>query len=459
MPNDLMLRARISPKGHLDLLSRQEVTALLQVNSGPLARIFRNCSLAVLNHDEYQIDDDQALLERYPDYEVQVIQDERGIKLELRNAPAAAFVDGELIRGINEHLFSVLRDLVYIDSGTARQFDLKSSDGITNAVFRILRNARVLKAGLEPRLVVCWGGHSISCEEYDYSKEVGYQLGLRDMNICTGCGAGAMKGPMKGAAVAHAKQRNSCGQYLGITEPGIIASESPNPIVADLVIMPDIEKRLESFVRLGHAIIVFPGGAGTMEETLYILGVLLDPANARIPLPLVLTGPASAQDHFTLMDRFLTETLGPKVKNLYRIIIDDPEEVARYVVKGVREVRDYRRATEDAFYFNWHLRIPLDLQLPFAPTHENMRTLRLTKDRPVNELASDLRRAFSGIVSGNVKASGLKAIAEQGPFELQGDISIMKPMDELLAAFVAKQRMKLPSANRQYTPCYKLVGA
>ena len=222
MPNDLMLRARISPKGHLDLLSRQEVTALLQVNSGPLARIFRNCSLAVLNHDEYQIDDDQALLERYPDYEVQVIQDERGIKLELRNAPAAAFVDGELIRGINEHLFSVLRDLVYIDSGTARQFDLKSSDGITNAVFRILRNARVLKAGLEPRLVVCWGGHSISCEEYDYSKEVGYQLGLRDMDICTGCGAGAMKGPMKGAAVAHAKQRNSCGQYLGITKPDII---------------------------------------------------------------------------------------------------------------------------------------------------------------------------------------------------------------------------------------------
>ena len=32
-------------------------------------------------------------------------------------------------------------------------------------VFRILRNARVLKAGLEPRLVVCWGGHSISCED------------------------------------------------------------------------------------------------------------------------------------------------------------------------------------------------------------------------------------------------------------------------------------------------------
>ena len=39
----------------------------------------------------------------------------------------------------------------------------------------------------------------ISRTEYDYSKDVGYELGLRAMDICTGCGPGAMKGPMKGA--------------------------------------------------------------------------------------------------------------------------------------------------------------------------------------------------------------------------------------------------------------------
>ena len=50
-----------------------------------------------------------------------------------------------------------------------------------------------------------------------------------------------MKGPMKGAAIGHAKQRNTSGCYLGLTEPGIIASESPNPIVNSLVVMPDIE--------------------------------------------------------------------------------------------------------------------------------------------------------------------------------------------------------------------------
>ena len=37
-----------------------------------------------------------------------------GIKLEMQNAPGSAFVDGEMIRGIKEHLFAVLRDMVYI---------------------------------------------------------------------------------------------------------------------------------------------------------------------------------------------------------------------------------------------------------------------------------------------------------------------------------------------------------
>ncbi len=148
-----------------------------------------------------------------------------------------------MIKGIHEHLFAVLRDIIFVsDEVTGNpKFDLHSTEGITDAVFHILRNANVLQTQLNPNLVVCWGGHSINRAEYNYSKEVGYQLGLRGLDICTGCGPGAMKGPMKGATIGHAKQRLHNGRYLGITEPGIIAAESPNPIVNDLVIMPDIE--------------------------------------------------------------------------------------------------------------------------------------------------------------------------------------------------------------------------
>ena len=112
--------------------------------------------------------------------------------------------DGEMIRGMKEHVFAVLRDVIFISNEIIEsgRFDLNNPTAITNAVFHILRNARILDVKGNPDLVVCWGGHSISRIEYEYSKKVGYELGLRGLDICTGCGPGAMKGPMKGAAIS-----------------------------------------------------------------------------------------------------------------------------------------------------------------------------------------------------------------------------------------------------------------
>ncbi|MBL8384568.1 MAG: LOG family protein [Burkholderiales bacterium] len=449
--------AQVSPEGRMEILSAAEVGRLLDTSQGGLYQLFRSCSLAVLNTGS-RLDDGKELLERYQSFAVSILQRERGIKLDIRGAPAGAFVDGEMIKGIREHLFAVLRDVIYAadEIGANPRFDLATSSGITDAVFHILRNADVLKPVDQPNLVVCWGGHSISREEYDYTKEVGYELGLRGMDICTGCGPGAMKGPMKGAAVAHAKQRNALGRYLGFTEPGIVAAEAPNPIVNGLVILPDIEKRLEAFVRAGHGIVVFPGGVGTAEEILYLLGILLHPENAELPFPLIFTGPEDAAPYFERIDRFVAATLGGAARARYRIMIDDPEGVARVMQQGLREVRTYRKAIGDAYYFNWHLRIDPEFQHPFRPTHEAMRALDLSLAAPVHVRAANLRRAFSGIVAGNVKDHGIRAIERHGPFVLDGDAALMREMDELLASFVAQQRMRLPGAA--YHPCYRLVA-
>ena len=177
---------RISPEVHLAVLSRTEVNKLLDTSQGGLYQLLHNCALAVLNSGS-DSDDGKELLERYSDFSIQVIQEERGIKLELKNAPASAFVDGEMIKGIREHLFAVLRDIVYVSDeiNDNPKFDLQSSEGVSNSVFHILRNANVIHQRTEPKLVVCWGGHSISREEYTYTKEVGYEIGLRSMNICT----------------------------------------------------------------------------------------------------------------------------------------------------------------------------------------------------------------------------------------------------------------------------------
>jgi hypothetical protein len=126
------------------------------------------------------------------------------------------------------------------------------------------------------------------------------------------------------------------------------------------------------------------------------------------------------------------------------------------MVQGLAEVRDYRRLASDSYGFNWLLKIPLEFQQPFEVTHASMRALRLAHDRPVHERAADLRRAFSGIVAGNIKEYGVNAIERHGPFELSGDASIIEPLDRLLRSFVAQGRMKF--AGAEYKPCYRLVA-
>ena len=446
---------QISPLGSMDLLSQLEVDMLKRTVSSDIYQLFRNCSLAVLNTGS-QTDNSHELLSRFEDFEINVLRRERGVKLELINPPKDAFVDGRLIHALQANLFAVLRDIIFVNGQLAEQNpQLEDAIHITNQVFSILRNARALHVGEEPNTVVCWGGHSINDVEYQYCRNVGIQLGLRELNICTGCGPGVMEAPMKGAAVGHGLQCYKDGRFIGITEPSIIAAEPPNPMVNELIIMPDIEKRLEAFVRIAHGILIFPGGVGTAEELLYLLGILMNPENKEQVLPLILTGPKESADYFQVLDDFIVNTLGEQARKHYTIIIDDAEEVARRMKQAMPRVKEHRRETGDAYSFNWALRIAPDLQVPFAPSHENMADLNLHPEQPAEQLAAALRRAFSGIVSGNVKDAAIQAIKDKGPYKLHGDPQLMARMDELLQGFVSQQRMKLPGST--YVPCYEII--
>ena len=420
-----------------------------------LQELFRRCALAVLNTGS-ETDDAAAIFDAYADFRIEVVPRTRGLQLRIHNGPASALVDNRMVEGIRQHLFAVLRDIVYVGTEItdAARYDLTTRVGITDAVFQILKNARVMEPGTRPNLVVCWGGHSISRHEYEYTKEVGYHLGLRKLDICTGCGPGAMKGPMKGAAVGHAKQRVVGARFIGLSEPGIIAAEPPNPMVNHLVVLPDIEKRLEAFARLGHGIVVFPGGVGTAEEIFYLLGILLDEANADIEMPVVFTGPASAAEYYRELDAFLRSIFGAAASQRYRIVISDAAEVGRIMSGAIRDVRRNRRASGDAYYFNWLMTVPEAYQTPFEATHENVAGLALSMDRPGHELAAQVRRAFSAIVAGNVKAEGIRAIRSRGPFQLRADARLASALDRLLRSFAAQGRMKLHGA---YQPCYEVV--
>lgn len=445
----------VSPESSLELLSVNEMYWLIEQSTGKKRELIRRCVLAVLNTGS-NLDNAKQMLDMYQDFDVKLSWQRRGIRFELINPPTQAFVDGEMILGMREHLSAVVRDLIYSPSLYESQYNGELSQGkkITDYIFRILRNAETVKRGKKPNLVVCWGGHAISDNEYKYTKKVGYELGLRGFDICTGCGAGVMKGPMKGATISHAKHRNPNALYLGITEPGIIASEAPNPIVNHLVIMPDIEKRLEAFVRLSHAIIIFPGGAGTAEELLYLVGLLLHPKNKQIPLQVILTGPRSSEKYFERLDQFIQVTLGEEASALYKIILDNPEKVAKEVKSSIEEVTRFRTEHNESFNFNWRLKVNEEWQIPFDATHKNMSELNLSKAQPIHELALNLRKAFSGIVAGNVKPNGIAEVEKYGPFILKGSKEISEPLNNLLECFIEENRMTLASNN--YVPCFRL---
>lgn len=449
--------ASIRPLQTLDLLTEREMASLATADAA-IYDLFRRCALAILNTDG-EIDDARRIYSSYADFDIRVVPESRGLKLEISNAPAEAFVDGKIIAAIQSHLFSALRDIVFTEHKLAEQraFDLSTPAGVTDAVFRILRNADVVRSNRQPNVVVCWGGHSIPRNEYQYSKDVGYSLGLRGFDICTGCGAGAMKGPMKGAAIAHAKQLNRQGRFLGVSEPGIIAAESPNAIVNELVILPDIEKRLEAFVRIAHGILVFPGGVGTAEEILFLLGIKMHPDNAGIEIPLIFTGPVESSAYFEQIDGFLRATLGDEVAQHYEIINGDAPAVARAMKRQIKAVRRQRVEHSESFSFQWNLHIPKELQQPFVPSHENMAALTLHRDQPRHELIAELRRAFSGIVAGNVKDFGVQAVEAHGPYKLHGEPEVIAGLATLLEGFVRDGRMKIDPST--YRPCFELPEA
>tara|TARA_B110000503_G_scaffold83460_1_gene127360 strand:- start:74506 stop:75042 length:537 start_codon:yes stop_codon:yes gene_type:complete len=174
-------------------------------------------------------------------------------------------------------------------------------------------------------------------------------------------------------------------------------------------------------------------------------------------IPLVLAGPESCRHYFQELERFLMDCLGDGVRNRYRIIVGAPDEVGRMVRAATDGVHALRRSAGQAYYFNWELQIPVDLQESFIPTHEAMAALDLDINLPKHKLASNLRCVFSGLVSGNIKSFGIEQVRLHGPYKLSGDGKFLASMDRLLQMLIREKRMKLVAVAEDYQPCYQLA--
>jgi len=236
---------------------------------------------------------------------------------------------------------------------------------------------------------------------------------------------------------------------LSINGWSVAGTGTPNLDVALVNDYPEVQKLLAHLPMLLHAaprqVLVIGFGAGGTAWSLSRYDVL-----RRLDIVEFVPGVIRAAGFFPEVNHnVLTD---PRL----RVIIDDPAGAARAIHAGIDEMMAYRERNDEAYSFNWRLRIDGALQTPFAATHDNVARLTLRRHDPPHQLACTLRRAFGAVVSGNVKEEGMRAVEEHGPFEIHGDRAIIEPLDRLLRAFVADQRMRLQ--GREYTPCYRLMA-
>src|SRR3546814_20549587 len=144
----------------------------------------------------------------------------------------------------------------------------------------------------------------------------------------------------------------------------------------------------------------------------------------KVLFPLMLTVPTAAEQEFEQIDQFLRLTLGEAATARYRIIIDDPTEVAREMARGIEQVRKYRIEQKDSFFFNWSLEVPQTFQQPFVPSPAAMAALALHSGQPPPRLPAARTRAFPAMLPATGKQKDWRRWARVGPAQTIGHTAL-----------------------------------
>ena len=112
---------------------------------------------------------------------------------------------------------------------------------------------------------------SASIEDKDYINE-GYELGWNMAKEGFGCVSGAGRTGIMGSVVKGAVEAN--GWTGGSNVPHIIKLEGLPEGLSSFWLRPDIYTRMEIMIERSDAFVIFPGGAGTVQEFLALLLLL-----------------------------------------------------------------------------------------------------------------------------------------------------------------------------------------
>ncbi len=176
------------------------------------------------------------------------------------------------------------------------------------------------------KAVTVFGASRMGKQEkyYKLTEQIAYTLAKAGYAIITGGGPGLMEAANKGACRAK-------GISVGLNIE-IPAEQRPNPYVKTLLNFHYFFTRKVMFVKYAKALVIMPGGFGTLDELFEALTLIQTRRITRFPVILV------GRSYWKGMIEWLTDTAmaqGCIPKEDFRIftVVDTPQEVLRVIQK------------------------------------------------------------------------------------------------------------------------------
>jgi uncharacterized protein (TIGR00730 family) len=181
-----------------------------------------------------------------------------------------------------------------------------------------------------PASVVLWGSARCKPEDpfYRSAVETARLLAQAGFGIMTGGGPGIMEAANKGAQEAG-------GISIGLPVESLIG-EHPNQFQDLSLVFRSFVARKTMFITHAEAMVVFPGGFGTLDE-LFEAFVLVQTRKVQ-PFPIILYGTSFWSGLLIWMQDTLAttaKTIGPKDLDLF-CVSENPQEVVRIVEESYR---------------------------------------------------------------------------------------------------------------------------
>lgn len=113
--------------------------------------------------------------------------------------------------------------------------------------------------------IYCAHSNNLEKKYYDLSVQIGEFLGKNNIKIIYGGGSIGMMGHLSKSAISIG------GTVIGIIPEFLDKKEIINNNITETIIVKDMSERKQKLFELGDAILVLPGGSGTIEEATEII--------------------------------------------------------------------------------------------------------------------------------------------------------------------------------------------